>query len=196
MAKFTILFLLLSLLALTSTVYSAVTKGSVPSSFVKSSCSVTRYPDLCIQSLAMYSSTIQRSPKQMAQTALSVSLVKARSAKAYVIKMSKSKGLKRREYQVVRDCVDNIGDSVDRLSKSITELGYMSQGKAESFMWHMSNVQTWVSAALTDENTCVDGFAGRGMNGMVKSTISAKITNVAQCTSNALALINRFADRH
>ncbi|CAF2380530.1 unnamed protein product [Brassica napus] len=38
-------------------------------------------------------------------------------------------------------------------------------------MWKMSNVQTWVSAALTDETTCLDGFSGRAMEGKVKKLI-------------------------
>ncbi|CAM8876795.1 unnamed protein product [Rhodiola kirilowii] len=60
----------------------------------------------------------------------------------------------------------------------------------------MSNVQTWVSAALTDETTCVDAFAEPGMEGKVKAAIKRNIIRVAQVTSNALALVNRFASRH
>ncbi|PIA50098.1 hypothetical protein AQUCO_01300676v1 [Aquilegia coerulea] len=193
MTKLTILFLL-SLLTLTFTDYVAVANGSSTSKFIKSSCSITRYPSLCIKSLSEYSSTIQESPKQMAQTALTVSLARARSVQTFVTQMSKSKGLKRSECQVVGDCIENMGDSVDRLSQSITELEHMGQAKAESFIFHMSNVQTWVSAALTDEDTCVDGFAGHALDGKLKTAIKARITNVAQVTSNALALVNHFAN--
>ncbi|KAL5728159.1 hypothetical protein ACHQM5_001273 [Ranunculus cassubicifolius] len=170
--------------------------SSNPSAFIKSSCSVTLYPSLCIQSLSSYADTIQENPKQMAQAALTVSLSVAKSVKVFVTKMSKSKGLKRIEYKVLKDCVDNVGDSVDRLSMSIQELGHMGHGE-ENFIWHMSNAQTWVSAALTEENTCLDGFAGRGgMDGRLKTVIRSKITSVARVTSNALALVNRFAERH
>ncbi|KAI8030579.1 hypothetical protein LOK49_LG01G01327 [Camellia lanceoleosa] len=62
------------------------------------------------------------------------------------------------------------------------------KGKGKDFLWHMSNVETWVSAALTDENTCLDGFSGRALDGNVKASIKARVTNVAQVTSNALAL--------
>ncbi|KAL5728172.1 hypothetical protein ACHQM5_001285 [Ranunculus cassubicifolius] len=188
------LLLLISLLALTSTASSAVTKPSTPSNFIKSSCSITRYPALCINSLSTYSSSIQTSPRTMAQTALAVSLSRARSAKTFIVQASKSKGMKKREYQAVKDCIVNIGSCVDKLSKSITELGKM--GKGGDFFWHMSNVQTWASAALTDENTCMDGFSGKAMDGRLKTAIKGRITNVAQVTSNALALVNRFAERH
>ncbi|KAF6174677.1 hypothetical protein GIB67_008732 [Kingdonia uniflora] len=105
------------------------------------------------------------------------------------------KGLKKKESQVVKDCLDNMGDSVDQLSKSILELGNMRNGNSASFLWHMSNVQTWVSAALTDESTCVDGFADHALDGKVKAAIRGRVVYVAQVTSNALALVNNFATR-
>ncbi|KAL5728170.1 hypothetical protein ACHQM5_001283 [Ranunculus cassubicifolius] len=114
----------------------------------------------------------------MAQTALGVSLSRARSAKTVVIQASRSKGMKKKEYQAVKDCIVNIGSCVDQLTKSIAELGKM--GKGDSFIWHMSNVQTWTSAALTNANTSITG----------------RISNIAQVTSNALALVNQFSDRH
>lgn len=58
----------------------------------------------------------------------------------------------------------------------------------------MSNVQTWMSAALTDEETCTDGFEDVP-NGPVKSDVSAKATGVKQVTSNALALVNSFVNQ-
>ncbi|KAJ6415344.1 hypothetical protein OIU84_004186 [Salix udensis] len=82
-----------------------------------------------------------------------------------------------------------MGDSVDRLSQSVRELGHTGRAVGRDFLWHMSNVQTWVSAALTDESTCLDGFAGHLMDGNVKAAIKRRITNVAQVTSNALALL-------
>ncbi|KAF8412399.1 hypothetical protein HHK36_000362 [Tetracentron sinense] len=190
------LLLLLSILYISSTAESAVARHSGATDFIKASCSATRYPVLCVQCLSMYSNAIQRSQRQLAQTALSVSLARARSTTAFVSKLGKAKGMKGREYQAVKDCVDNMSDSVDRLSRSLRELGHMGQAGGQEFMWHMSNVQTWVSAAVTDENTCVDGFAGRGMDGHVKASIRGRVINVAQVTSNALGLVNQFAARH
>lgn len=93
----------------------------------------------------------------------------------------------------MKDCIENMGDTVDTLSHSVRELGQVGR---QDFVWHMSNVQTWVSAALTDENTCLDGFSGRFMDGNVKAAIRRRVVNVAQVTSNALALVNRFASKH
>ncbi|KAJ4846544.1 hypothetical protein Tsubulata_013546 [Turnera subulata] len=191
--------LVLCLLALSFAIYMAGTAACASNStedFIKTSCKATRYPDLCVQSLSAYANAIQRNEHHLTLTALSVSLERARSAAGFVSKLTKVRGIKPRELMAVKDCIENMGDTVDRLSQSVRELGHLGRAAGEDFLWHMSNVQTWVSAALTDENTCLDGFAGRRMDGNVKVAIRHRITNVAQVTSNALALVNRFASRH
>lgn len=178
--------------------YIASTAESNPSSeaFIKSSCQATRYPILCVQSLLRYANVIHQSERQLAITSLSVSISNTRSGASFVKNISKAKGIKPREYKAIQDCIENIGDSIDSLSQSFKELGLIGHAVGEDFVWHMSNVQTWVSAALTDDNTCLDGFAGPSMNGNVKAAIKDRIVNIAQVTSNALALVNRFASKH
>ena len=61
----------------------------------------------------------------------------------------------------------------------------------ESFGFQMSNVQTWMSAALTDEDTCTDGFEDVA-NGSLKSDVCDRVTKVHKITSNALALVNSY----
>ncbi|XP_014493182.1 pectinesterase inhibitor 9-like [Vigna radiata var. radiata] len=181
---------------MSSTAQCSITKHADPNpaEFVKSSCRATRYPVLCVHSLLAYAGVIHRSDRQLAMTALSVSISRTRSSALFLKKMSKARSMKGREWRAVQDCVETIGDSVERLKQSVRELG--RTGLGEDFAWHMSNVQTWVSAALTDDNTCLDGFAGSAMNGNVKSDITERVIHVAQVTSNALALVNRFASTH
>ena len=114
------------------------------------------------------------------------------------LKKGKRVQISHRELEAVKDCIDTMGDSVDQLSRSITELGEMGQhSNGEDFMWHVSNVQTWVSAALTNENTCVDGLNEHpAKGGKVKNAIKMRVNNVAQATSNALALVNHFAAKY
>lgn len=166
-----------------------------PMDFIKANCGATRYPALCVQSLSVYAKDIQKSPRQLAHAALAVSLAHARSATAFVAKLSGAKGVRPRDHAALMDCVENMGDSVDRLGRSIREMGRVSRSGRGGFEWHMSNVETWVSAALTDESTCVDGFAGPAMSAYLRATVKRRIVNVAMVTSNALALVNRFAQR-
>ncbi|XP_058104601.1 21 kDa protein-like [Magnolia sinica] len=191
----TLSFLLSLLLLAGSTSLAASSPVRTSSTnFIKASCGTTLYPALCVQSLSVYANSIQQSPRQLAQAALSVSLARARSASAFVSKLSRSNGMQPRDLAAMKDCVENMGDSVDRISQSIRELGRVGRSGSGSFQWHVSNVQTWVSAALTDENTCVDGLAGPAKDGNLKAAVKGRVVHVAQVTSNALALVNRFAD--
>ncbi|KAI4383068.1 hypothetical protein MLD38_008948 [Melastoma candidum] len=167
-------------------------------SFIKSSCSATSYPTLCVESLSVYADTIRGSRRQLALAALSVSLSRAKSAKGFVSGLANGGGLKGKAYMAVGDCLEMMEESVDRLSKAVQEMKRFGGAKGQDLMWHVSNVETWVSAALTDDNTCMDGIDEKGVSvsGRLRSSIRGKIVNVAQVTSNALALVNRFAEKN
>ncbi|KAL3818187.1 hypothetical protein ACJIZ3_004092 [Penstemon smallii] len=190
--KLNIFFLLLMILSLNH----HITKSQT-TDFIKAECRTTRYPTLCVQCLSNYTTTIQQSQRQLAHAAISVSLSRAQLTASFVYKLTKMRGVKPREIQAVKDCVVNMGDTVDQLSRSMKELGSMrSRVAGQDFDWHVSNVQTWVSAALTNENTCLDAFARSEMDGNIKVSIRRRVLGCAQLTSNALALVNRFAERH
>ncbi|KAL6321816.1 hypothetical protein AAG906_035513 [Vitis piasezkii] len=161
--------------------------------FIRTSCGITTYPKLCYTSLSAHASVIQTSPKLLADTALAVTLSTARSTSSLMSKMVQSHGLKPREVAAMHDCVEELSDSVDQLRKA---MGEMTQIKGSNFGLMMNDIQTWVSAALTDENTCTDGFAGNAMNGNLKTTVRARVVNMAHMTSNALGLINSYASLH
>lgn len=198
MAKSSLILLLLSILYVAGTATSASTTSSSASAtnFIKASCTATKYPALCVESLSLYATSINQSPRQLIQTALAVSADKAQSTKTFVYKLTKFKGVKPREKAAIKDCFEEIDDTVDRLVKSVKELKSMGSSKGSDFQWHISNVQTWISAGLTDENTCVDGFAGKALNGRIKNSIQARFVHVERVTSNALALINKFASKY
>ncbi|KAH0706922.1 hypothetical protein KY290_011466 [Solanum tuberosum] len=57
----------------------------------------------------------------------------------------------------------------------------------------MNNLETWISASLTNDDTCLDGF--KEIDGKVRYDVKRKISNVAKVTSNALYLINLLYNR-
>ena len=131
-------------------------------------------------------------PTQQAQAAISASLAAARNVSFTVSDMAKSGGLKPREAAAVKDCMVTVRASVDELQRSLRALkgaAAADGGKRAVVVDQMKDVQTWVSAALTDETTCMDGFADGGMDGGVKETIRDQIVKVARLISNALALV-------
>ena len=122
-----------------------------------------------------------------------MTLSSAKSASALMLKLSKIHGISPKGAAAMKDCMEELSDSVDELRNSIAE---MSKLRTPSFNLVMNDIQTWVSAALTDENTCSDGFAEEKIKGNLTSIVKGRVLNVAQLTSNALALINKYALLH
>ncbi|CAI0404898.1 unnamed protein product [Linum tenue] len=188
----------ISLLASTSTASSsrflsaATAAATTNTEFIRTSCSATTYPKLCYSSLAVHASKIQTSARLLVSTALDVTLSSAKSTSASMVKLSRTHGISPREAAAMRDCAEEMADSVDQISRSIDEMA-ASKGAGSDFEMMISNVKTWVSAALTDESTCEDGFDGKEMAGVMKAVVRGKVETVAHLTSNALALINAYA---
>ncbi|GJR69212.1 pectinesterase inhibitor 9-like protein [Tanacetum coccineum] len=79
------------------------------------------------------------------------------------------------EYQALNDCDSSMASCVTSLTESVQEIRKMAQFTGQDFIWHMSNVQTWVSSALTNQDTCTDGFSDSSMNGQLKDDVKQPI---------------------
>ncbi|KAJ8504749.1 hypothetical protein OPV22_005635 [Ensete ventricosum] len=165
-------------------------QDSKSTEFIRASCAATEYPALCFSSLSSYASSIRTSPMQLADVALSVSLAGARSASAALSRSVAGRAMAPRVAAAVKDCLETMGDSVDELRESLAAMRHVAGRNAA---YQINSIQTWVSAALTDEDTCVDGFASGAMDGEVKNMVRSHVVYVAQLSSNALALVNGLA---
>lgn len=162
--------------------------------FIRTSCNATLYPELCYASLSTYANTIQQSPAHLAGVAVAVSLASARQMASYLANLS------RQADQVeapgtaaaLDDCLSTFRDAVDQIGGSLKEMKRLKAGG--SFRFRMSNVQTWMSAALTNEETCTDGFQD-APDGAVKSEVCDRAGSVKKFTSNALALVNSYVSK-
>ncbi|GMJ00383.1 hypothetical protein HRI_003707500 [Hibiscus trionum] len=160
--------------------------------FIRTSCRTTLHPNLCFATFAPYATRIRGSPRSLATTALSLTLNTTRFTTKSLISLSKRHRLKRREAAALRDCVEEVGDSVDELKDSITKVRLPTGGGSE-FRRQMSDIQTWVSAALTNEDTCMGGLSGKSVNRDLKIRVRRRVVKVAHLTSIALAFVNRWA---
>lgn len=180
---------LLLLLLLSLCLSAAAHDGAaVSQDLIRSSCLQASYPNLCIRTLSSYGGAVNTS-QDLAQAAISVSLSLARDLSRYLSDARRQAS--RRQRAAVNDCVDQIGDSVEELSNTLSVLRHLPCGSdRRAFRLQMGNAKTWVSAALTNEYTCLDGF--KEVEGEVKLDVKKRISKVAKVTSNALFFINRL----
>ncbi|MFS7942605.1 putative pectinesterase [Helianthus anomalus] len=192
----------LSLLVLLLTIFTlnpTVKCASRVRAYVEQQCRPTLYTNLCIRTLLPFvSKSNAPNPEQLTRISLTTCLIKARLTKAYVNTVAKefNKTKNARYYEAVTDCLSQINDGVNQITQSLKEQKRMAHDAEKYFSWHESNVQTWVSTALTDVTTCLDRISDKAIGGKEKGRIKARVLNVKHLASNALALFNRFASRH
>ncbi|GJY03480.1 pectinesterase inhibitor 10-like protein [Tanacetum coccineum] len=158
------LALIILLLSFSINLISALEKTSLE--FIRTSCGLTTYPTLCFNSLSSKAGAIQTSPKLLAQTALSVSLDTTITTSSSMVKLSQVHGMAPR-WLPEKDIASQRKDCLVLLSD-----------------------YTWISSALTDEDTCSEGFAN---DPKMKNVVRGKIVNVVHLTSNALGLNQNYA---
>lgn len=197
---------LLSIIFIASTFSSSTSTGEQPpttgndgdTEFIRSSCNTTLYPDICYTSLSRYANAVQQNPGQLARIAIAVSFSKVHRTATYLSNLTRvaDYGGNSRAALALHDCFSNLNDAVDEIRGSIKQMRQIGAAGAgaDSFLFQMSNIQTWMSAALTDEETCTDGFQDVE-NCPMKTDVNDRVTKVKKFTSNALALVNGYASK-
>ncbi|KFK44410.1 hypothetical protein AALP_AA1G253500 [Arabis alpina] len=198
--KSLLFFFVATFLTLILTVHSQPS-SSDDSEFIRTSCDTTLYPDLCFSSLSSFSASVHNDHALLARAAISVTLSKALDLASYLSNFTTHPESQANESHpitaaaVFHDCFENLKDAVDEMRGSVKQMKELvSTGSFESFRFQMSNVQTWLSAALTDEETCTDGFKDV-QDEPRKEDVVSRVVEVKKLTSNALALVNRCVDK-
>ncbi|KAH6827749.1 hypothetical protein C2S53_011826 [Perilla frutescens var. hirtella] len=174
--------------------FSAASAGNA-TEFIRTNCDTTLYPELCYHSLAGYANAVQSDPARLARVAVGVSLSRAKRMGLYVANLSRQADYSadHRAAAALHDCFSVLGDAVDQIRGSLKQMRRLT-GTGEELRYQLSNVQTWMSAALTNEDTCVDGLDDVAI-GVVGDEVSGRILKVKEVTSNALALVNMFVSK-
>lgn len=92
--------------------------------------------------------------------------------------------------------MSEIGDCIDEIAKSLNAMNNLTGLSKEDLKFKIASIQTWVSASITDEDTCTDGFDGVDTSSYVKKPIAKYITTLTRLSSNSLALINLLYSKY
>lgn len=91
----------------------------------------------------------------------------------------------RREQNAITDCRELLDYSMDELGWSLKEIGKLRLG-SKSHSRRKGNLDAWLSAALGNQDTCLEGF--EGTNGSIKNFIEGSLKQVTQLVSNVLVV--------
>ncbi|XP_062030397.1 pectinesterase 3 [Rosa rugosa] len=152
--------------------------SSSAESTIKIVCNVTRYPESCFTSISSLNSSPKPDPESILKLSLQVSISEL-SHLSSVLKTMNSDA-------AIRDCLDQVEDALSQLNDSVSA---MVVGKALTEA-KVKDVQTWISSAVTDQETCLDGLEEMGSAGV--DDVKKKMKKSMDFTSNSLAIVANF----
>lgn len=154
-----------------------------PTQAISKTCSKTRFPTLCVNSLLNFPGSLAANDEELVP--LSVNMTMQRVGKAlYGASEITNVEMDTRVRSAYDDCLELLEDSVDQLSSSLSSVG--SDAKSSD------DVMTWLSAALTNHDTCTEGF--EGVSGNVKSHMDLHLKELSELISNSLAIFAASAE--
>ncbi|XP_031503959.1 probable pectinesterase/pectinesterase inhibitor 34 [Nymphaea colorata] len=149
-----------------------------PSQEIVLACRQTLYPNLCIDSLVAYPGAQSAGKSDLVRISVNMTLQHVGRAFTGLTELAgvSMTGIAR---QAVDDCLELLANSVDQLSRSIAAV---ADGRGGA-----SDVMTWLSAALTNQDTCTEGM-GEGAEDSVRDRVAAELHNLEEIVSNCLAI--------
>ncbi|KAM7511837.1 hypothetical protein LguiB_010712 [Lonicera macranthoides] len=125
------------------------------SSSIKAVCDATLYPDSCHRSLSPLVNSTQVQPEELYKLSVQVAI----NELSKVAKYFESGGLKdmisdKMELAALESCGELLGLALDHLTLSLPNGGDLS-----TWLEAIDDLTTWLSAAGTYQETCIDGFA-------------------------------------
>uniref|UniRef100_A0A453APR1 Pectinesterase inhibitor domain-containing protein n=1 Tax=Aegilops tauschii subsp. strangulata TaxID=200361 RepID=A0A453APR1_AEGTS len=157
-------------------------------------CAGMLHRDVCVSTLAGIQG-LARKPlgeviSKVVERAASAVRAAASNCTSY---LSRPHRLRLRDRLALSDCQELFGHTLNQLGTAAAELSAGNRSAEDS----ISGVQTVLSAAMTNQYTCLEGFAGPSASedGRVRPFIQGRIYHVAHLVSNSLAMVRRLPQR-
>uniref|UniRef100_M4DY43 Pectinesterase inhibitor domain-containing protein n=1 Tax=Brassica campestris TaxID=3711 RepID=M4DY43_BRACM len=156
---------------------------------IKNACSVTQNQQLCFRTIWPFAIVAKNNSSKRARASVAVTITDTKQILRLLLK-TRSSAVGKRERVALSDCRELFVDSLGNLYKSLALLRKLD---ADEFQQQMSDLATWLSSALTDEDTCLDGFEETSIRSSTVRMIRRRATRCMQLCSNALAILSKLA---
>lgn len=157
---------------------------------VKSSCSSTLYPELCYSTITSHPELVTKKVKtQKDAIEMAVNITTTAVEKNYfqIKKLTTHKGLTEREVNALHDCLEMVSETLEEL-RDVTK-GLEEYRTKKSLRQHADDLKTLMSSAITDQETCRDGFSHDDADKKVRKTLEKGEDYIEKMCSIALAMI-------
>ncbi|KAK9131562.1 hypothetical protein Sjap_012049 [Stephania japonica] len=168
---------------------------SAAHAILKSSCSMTRYPELCYSAIASVPESKAKLTchKDVIEASVNIT-INATAANFHTIKkLASRKGLTDREKTALHDCLEMVDETLDELRLIEKDLkDYPKNKKLPSQL--AEELKLFLSAAMTNQESCIDGFSHDDADKKVRGALLKGQLHVERMCSNALAMIKNMTN--
>ncbi|KZV54245.1 pectinesterase/pectinesterase inhibitor 26 [Dorcoceras hygrometricum] len=153
-------------------------------SALKTVCSVTLHPDSCFSAISpLNTPPISNSPLHFFNLSLQATIHEVSNLS------SLPRNLIKKDSPALKDCADLFSEAASQLEKSAA-LTRVNPGEKVFTEMKISDIQTWVSAAMTDLQTCIDGLEETGSTAV--DQLKTRVLKSQEYMSNTLAILNHI----
>ncbi|CAH9115078.1 unnamed protein product [Cuscuta europaea] len=168
-------------------------------SFINESCYSAQNLDsnACYQWLSSHVvETEQPRVNKLVKAAINLTMEEITSSvipKINTLYEKKGKALVNKDKSIARTCLEMMDDSRGGMKDTLDQMYNL---KPNDLLFQISNLQTWMSAALTNVDTCLDDDETPSVSDNdLRSLLMNSVGNVQKHTVIALSLINYFASK-
>lgn len=156
-----------------------------PTQAISRTCGKTRFPSLCVSSLLDFPGSLKASELDLVHISFNMTLQRFSKALYFSSGISYLQ-MDPHVRSAYDDCVELLEDSVEALASALTSVA-PSDGAARPLGGgSLQDVMTWLSGALTNQDTCTEGFSD--LSGSVKDQIGERLKDLSELVSNCLAI--------
>ncbi|XP_077218162.1 pectinesterase-like [Tasmannia lanceolata] len=151
----------------------------------KSTCEGTLYPDLCISTLSSFPNLPSKSIPEIISSTVNSTVLAVLHSKSNCSGIKKHlPNLDPLQKLALDDCLELLDSTISELHTCVSDLSKNSASK------HFHDLQTLLSAAFTNQYTCLDGFYNT--NGKVRGLIKGRLHHISKLVSNSLAMLKKI----
>ncbi|CAA7018511.1 unnamed protein product [Microthlaspi erraticum] len=171
-----------------------------PSTSLKAICSATRFPESCFNSISKLPSSNTTDPEILFKLSLKVIIDELDSISDLPEKLSKDTDDERIK-SALRVCGNLIEDALDRLNDTVSAMDAFDDDGVKKRTLNSSRIEdlkTWLSATVTDQETCfdsIDELAGNKTeyrNSTITKNLKSAMSGSTEFTSNSLAIVSKI----
>lgn len=152
-----------------------------------SACEGTLYPQLCVSTLLALPDLTSKSLPELISGTINRTMYEVGVSYSNCSGIrNKFRKIKKIENVALTDCLELFSETIDELKLALADLSTKA-----SVSKHYHDLQTLLSAAMTNQYTCLDGFAYT--RGNVRKTIKTSLYNISRHVSNSLVMLKKIS---